>query len=154
MISFSSVGYYRLALSVSSTKHSKTIPPGGIRLANRVVCKCSLGLKKSRGKWRNVANLADPSERYDPGQTHFARDKLYPEPQVEKALYPQLLMACRVQKVEISQAIMPAFHLMFLAALPVMPVSIFWSPLALYLPQAPGWMGQAVSGKQLPSVYR
>jgi len=53
---------------------------------------------------------------------------------------PILFMACRVGKVEISQVIKPAFYFMFFAALPVMLIATFWSPLALYLPTTLGYM--------------
>ena len=53
---------------------------------------------------------------------------------------PILFMACRVGKVEVAEVIKPAVYFMFLAGLPVMLVSTFWSPLSLYLPRLLGYM--------------
>lgn len=54
---------------------------------------------------------------------------------------PILFMSCRIGKVGMSEVIRPALYLMVFAALPVMLVTTFWSPLALYLPKMFGFIG-------------
>ncbi|WP_163272503.1 TRAP transporter large permease [Chelativorans alearense] len=53
---------------------------------------------------------------------------------------PILFMACRVGRVGMSEVITPAFYFMALAAFPVMLVTTYWSPLALFLPRLLGFM--------------
>jgi C4-dicarboxylate transporter, DctM subunit len=53
---------------------------------------------------------------------------------------PILFMACRVGKVGMSEVIRPAIYFMAFAAFPVMLVSTYFSPLALYLPRLLGFM--------------
>ncbi|MFD1796419.1 TRAP transporter large permease [Paracoccus aurantiacus] len=53
---------------------------------------------------------------------------------------PILFMACRVGDVSMSRVIKPAFYFMAFGALPVMLVTTYWSPLALFLPRALGYM--------------
>jgi C4-dicarboxylate transporter, DctM subunit len=53
---------------------------------------------------------------------------------------PILFMACRVGNVGMSEVIRPALYFMALAAFPVMLVTTYWSPLALYLPRLLGFM--------------
>ncbi|RTE64875.1 TRAP transporter large permease [Amphritea opalescens] len=53
---------------------------------------------------------------------------------------PILFMTCRIGKVGMSQVMRPALSLMFFAALPVMLITTYWSPLALYLPRAFGYI--------------
>ncbi len=53
---------------------------------------------------------------------------------------PILFMACRVGKVGMSEVISPAVYFMALAAFPVMLVTTYWSPLALFLPRAFGYL--------------
>lgn len=54
---------------------------------------------------------------------------------------PILFMSCRIGKVGMSEVIRPALYLMVFAALPVMLITTFWSPLALYLPKMFGFIG-------------
>jgi tripartite ATP-independent transporter DctM subunit len=53
---------------------------------------------------------------------------------------PILFMACRVGKVGMSEVMRPALYFMAFAAFPVMLVTTYWSPLALYLPRLLGFM--------------
>ena len=53
---------------------------------------------------------------------------------------PILFMACRVGDVGMSQVIKPAFYFMGFAALPVMLLTTYYSPLALFLPRLLGFM--------------
>ncbi|WP_116475391.1 TRAP transporter large permease [Zobellella maritima] len=53
---------------------------------------------------------------------------------------PILFMTCRVGKVGMSQVMRPALGFMAFAALPVMLVTTYWSPLALYLPRVMGYL--------------
>lgn len=53
---------------------------------------------------------------------------------------PILFMSCRVGGVSISNVIKPAFYFMAFAAFPVMLVTTYWSPLALFLPRAFGFI--------------
>ena len=53
---------------------------------------------------------------------------------------PILYMSCRVCDVGVTQVVRPAFSFMFLAALPVMLVTTYYPPLALYLPKLFGYM--------------
>ena len=53
---------------------------------------------------------------------------------------PILFMSCRVCGVGVSQVARPALSLMFFAALPVMLVTTYWPPLALYLPRVFGYL--------------
>jgi len=53
---------------------------------------------------------------------------------------PILFMTCRIGKVGMSQVMRPALSFMAFAALPVMLVTTYWSPLALYLPRAMGYI--------------
>ncbi|SEF85363.1 TRAP transporter large permease [Marinobacterium lutimaris] len=53
---------------------------------------------------------------------------------------PILFMTCRIGNVGMSQVIKPALSFMFFAALPVMLVTTYWSPLALYLPKLFGYI--------------
>ncbi|GAA3548476.1 TRAP transporter large permease [Zobellella aerophila] len=53
---------------------------------------------------------------------------------------PILFMTCRVGKVGMSQVMRPALGFMVFAALPVMLVTTYWSPLALYLPRVMGYL--------------
>ena len=53
---------------------------------------------------------------------------------------PILFMTCRIGKVGMSQVIKPALFFMFFAALPVMLVTTYWPPLALYLPKLFGYL--------------
>ncbi|MEL0612572.1 TRAP transporter large permease [Marinomonas arenicola] len=52
---------------------------------------------------------------------------------------PILFMTCRVGKVGISKVMKPAMFFMFFAALPVMLVTTYWSPLAMFLPRLFGY---------------
>lgn len=53
---------------------------------------------------------------------------------------PILFMACRVGKVGMSEVMRPALYFMAFAAFPVMLVTTYWSPLALYLPRLLGFL--------------
>lgn len=53
---------------------------------------------------------------------------------------PILFMACRVGRVGMSEVIGPAFYFMAFAAFPVMLVTTYWSPLALFLPRLLGFI--------------
>lgn len=53
---------------------------------------------------------------------------------------PILFMACRVGKVGMSGVMRPAFYFMAFAAFPVMLVTTYWSPLALFLPRLFGFV--------------
>ena len=53
---------------------------------------------------------------------------------------PILFMTCRIGNVGMSQVIKPALSFMFFAALPVMLITTYWSPLALYLPRLFGYI--------------
>ncbi len=53
---------------------------------------------------------------------------------------PILFMACRVGDVGMSRVIKPAFYFMGFAALPVMLVTTYYSPLALFLPRLLGYI--------------
>lgn len=53
---------------------------------------------------------------------------------------PILFMACRVGRVKMPEVIRPAFYFMTFGALPVMLLTTYWSPLALYLPRLFGFM--------------
>ncbi|MCY9876997.1 TRAP transporter large permease [Vibrio natriegens] len=53
---------------------------------------------------------------------------------------PILFMTCRIGKVGMSQVIKPALGFMFFAALPVMLITTYWPPLALYLPRLFGYI--------------
>ncbi|WP_404405195.1 TRAP transporter large permease [Pelagibacterium halotolerans] len=53
---------------------------------------------------------------------------------------PILFMACRVGNVGMSEVIKPALYFMAFAAFPVMLVTTYWSPLALFLPRLLGFM--------------
>ncbi|MFZ3154056.1 TRAP transporter large permease [Pseudomonas sp.] len=53
---------------------------------------------------------------------------------------PILFMTCRIGNVGISQVMRPALGFMAFAALPVMLVTTYWSPLSLYLPRAFGYI--------------
>lgn len=53
---------------------------------------------------------------------------------------PILFMTCRIGKVGMSQVMKPAMSFIFLAALPVMLITTYWSPLALYLPKMMGYI--------------
>lgn len=53
---------------------------------------------------------------------------------------PILFMSCQVTDARVSQTIRPALGLMLFTALPVMLVTTFWSPLALYLPRMLGYV--------------
>ncbi|WP_221800883.1 TRAP transporter large permease [Oceanobacter mangrovi] len=53
---------------------------------------------------------------------------------------PILFMTCRIGQVGISKVMRPAMFFMFFAALPVMLVTTYWSPLALYLPRMFGYI--------------
>ncbi|WP_133010338.1 TRAP transporter large permease [Marinomonas flavescens] len=52
---------------------------------------------------------------------------------------PILFMTCRVGKVGMSKVMKPAMFFMFFGALPVMLVTTYWSPLAMFLPEAFGF---------------
>ena len=53
---------------------------------------------------------------------------------------PILFMSCRIGEVGISKVMKPSLFFMTFAALPVMLVTTYWSPLALYLPRLFGYM--------------
>lgn len=53
---------------------------------------------------------------------------------------PILFMSCRVCNVGMSEVVRPTLSLLLLAALPVMLITTFWSPLSLYLPRAFGYL--------------
>lgn len=53
---------------------------------------------------------------------------------------PILFMTCRIGNVGMSQVMRPAMGFMVFAALPVMLITTYWSPLALYLPRAFGYV--------------
>ncbi|MBR9865617.1 MAG: TRAP transporter large permease [Oceanospirillales bacterium] len=53
---------------------------------------------------------------------------------------PILFMTCRIGNVGMSQVMRPAMGFMIFAALPVMLITTYWSPLALYLPRAFGYV--------------
>lgn len=53
---------------------------------------------------------------------------------------PILFMACRVGKVGMSEVIKPALFLMLFGALPVMLITTYFSPLALFLPRLLGYL--------------
>ncbi|MBV1788260.1 TRAP transporter large permease [Marinobacterium sp. D7] len=53
---------------------------------------------------------------------------------------PILFMTCRIGNVGMSQVMKPALGFMAFAALPVMLVTTYWPPLALYLPKLFGYM--------------
>lgn len=59
---------------------------------------------------------------------------------ISPPMAPILFMACRIGKVKMPQVVKPAFMCMGFAALPVMLITTYWSPLALYLPRAFGFM--------------
>lgn len=52
---------------------------------------------------------------------------------------PILFLSCRVCDVNVAGVIQPALWFILVAALPVMLITTFWPPLALYLPQALGY---------------
>lgn len=52
---------------------------------------------------------------------------------------PILFLSCRVCDVNVAGVIRPALWFILVAALPVMLITTFWPPLALYLPQALGY---------------
>ncbi|MCE8021873.1 TRAP transporter large permease [Halomonas sp. MCCC 1A11036] len=53
---------------------------------------------------------------------------------------PILFMSCHVTKVGVSRVIRPALSLMLFTALPVMLITTYWPPLALYLPRLLGYV--------------
>lgn len=53
---------------------------------------------------------------------------------------PILFMTCRIGKVGMSQVMRPALGFMAFAALPVMLITTYWAPLALYLPKLFGYI--------------
>lgn len=53
---------------------------------------------------------------------------------------PILFMSCRVCKVNISQVAKPALGFIVFAAFPVMLLTTYWSPLALFLPRFFGYL--------------
>ncbi|SDP81468.1 TRAP transporter large permease [Desulforhopalus singaporensis] len=53
---------------------------------------------------------------------------------------PILFMSCRIGNVGMSQVIKPAMYFMIAAALPVMLITTFWSPLSLFLPKLFGFI--------------
>ncbi|MDL0434061.1 TRAP transporter large permease [Marinobacter sp. TBZ242] len=53
---------------------------------------------------------------------------------------PILFMSCQVTEVGVSKAVRPALSLMLFTALPVMLITTYWSPLALYLPRLLGYV--------------
>lgn len=53
---------------------------------------------------------------------------------------PILFMSCRICDVGMSRVARPALGFVLLAALPVMLITTFWSPLSLYLPRAFGYL--------------
>lgn len=53
---------------------------------------------------------------------------------------PILFMTCRIGKVGMTKVMRPALGFMAFAALPVMLVTTYWPPLALYLPTLFGYM--------------
>lgn len=53
---------------------------------------------------------------------------------------PILFMTCRIGQVGMSKVMKPALGFMFWAALPVMLITTYWPPLALYLPKAFGYI--------------
>lgn len=53
---------------------------------------------------------------------------------------PILFMACRVGDVRMTNVIKPALFFMTFAALPVMLLTTYWSPLALFLPRLLGFI--------------
>lgn len=53
---------------------------------------------------------------------------------------PILFMSCQVTEVGVSQAIRPTLSLMLFTALPVMLITTYWPPLALYLPRLLGYV--------------
>ncbi|OXY82207.1 TRAP transporter large permease [Oceanimonas doudoroffii] len=53
---------------------------------------------------------------------------------------PILFMTCRIGRVGMSQVMRPALGFMAFAALPVMLVTTYWPPLALYLPRLFGYI--------------
>ncbi|MCY0967302.1 TRAP transporter large permease [Parathalassolituus penaei] len=53
---------------------------------------------------------------------------------------PILFMSCRIGQVGITKVIGPSMFFMVFAALPVMLVTTYWAPLALYLPRMFGYI--------------
>lgn len=53
---------------------------------------------------------------------------------------PILFMTCRIGNVNISKVMPPALGFMAFAALPVMLITTYWSPMALYLPTLFGYI--------------
>ena len=53
---------------------------------------------------------------------------------------PILFMSCRVCNVSVAQVTRPVLRILLLAALPVMLLTTFWSPLALFLPRLLGYL--------------
>jgi C4-dicarboxylate transporter DctM subunit len=53
---------------------------------------------------------------------------------------PILFMTCRIGQVGMAQVMKPALGFMVFAALPVMLITTYWSPLALYLPRLFGYI--------------
>jgi TRAP-type C4-dicarboxylate transport system permease large subunit len=53
---------------------------------------------------------------------------------------PILFMACRVGKVGMVDTLRPALSLMAFVAFPVMLVTTYWPPLALFLPKLLGYV--------------
>jgi C4-dicarboxylate transporter DctM subunit len=53
---------------------------------------------------------------------------------------PILFMTCRVGEVSMPQVMKPALSLMLFAALPVMLITTYWPPMALYLPGLMGYL--------------
>lgn len=53
---------------------------------------------------------------------------------------PILFMSCRIGQVGMTKVMKPALFFMTFAALPVMLVTTYWPPLALYLPRAFGYI--------------
>lgn len=53
---------------------------------------------------------------------------------------PILFMSCRIGNVGMSAVMRPAFYFLAFAALPVMLVTTYWSPLALFLPRLFGFV--------------
>lgn len=53
---------------------------------------------------------------------------------------PILFMSCKVTNISLSRAVRPALSMMLFTALPVMLITTYWSPLALYLPRLLGYV--------------
>ncbi|MEH6444518.1 MAG: TRAP transporter large permease [Oceanospirillaceae bacterium] len=53
---------------------------------------------------------------------------------------PILFMTCRIGRVGMSQVMRPAMGFMVFAALPVMLITTYWPPMALYLPRLFGYI--------------